>query len=140
MSQHEEKDSVKRFIEALGEAASEAGVDGWENLRENLAQKLVLGTGNTNGAGGETKGPSTSKKRRVKELQDKNHDIEVLDPAEVKRAFPTLQSNLLQLDLAVPETTYRCETQPRTGLQNTEKDLDSMVIGLYGVIPRWKHG
>jgi hypothetical protein len=140
MSQTDEKDSVKKFIEALGDAASEVGVDGWENLRDNLVQKLVLGTGNSNGAGGETEGPSSSKKRKMKELEDKNHDIAVLDPAEVKRLFPTLESSLLRLNLDVPETTYRCETQPRAGAQNTEKDIDSIVIGLYGVIPRWKRG
>jgi hypothetical protein len=136
MSQPDDKESVKRFIEALGDAASEAGVDGWENL----VQKLVIGAGNTNGAAGVSEGPSSSKKRRMKELQDKDHDVEVLDPEAVKNAFPALESSLLQLNLAVPETTYRCETQARTGVHSAEKDIDSIVFGLYGVIPRWKRG
>jgi len=137
--QPEENQPMKKLLSALKDAVSESG-DDWENIVRKLGESDV---GSPSGIEGEEmRNQRTAKRRKIREMKDRmrerNRDVSVLDPDQVKQTFQGLESALLKSDYDIAEGKYSCATQAQSSDMPTSSDPTSIILGLYGTIPRWK--
>lgn len=137
--QSEENQSMKKLLGALKDAVSESG-DDWENIIQKLGGSDM---GSPSGIEGEEmRSQRTAKRRKIKEMKDRmkerNQDVSVLDPDQVRQTFQGLEPTLSKSDLAIGEGKYSCVTQAQSSDMPTSSDPTSIILGLYGTIPRWK--
>lgn len=143
--QHEENQVMKKFLNVLKNAASESG-DDWENIVRRLSRSDI---GSPSGAEGEEtrsrgaeRKEKNGKKEKIRDMKDRmkelNQDVSVLNPDRVRQTFQGLESTLFKTDLAITEGKYNCITQAQSSDMPTSSDPTSIILGLYGTIPRWK--
>ena len=130
---------MKKILNALKNAASEAG-DDWENIVQKLGRSDA---GSPSGIGGdEAKGRRSEKRKKIndmkKRMKEQDQNVSVLDPDLAKQKFQELEPTLFRFDLAVAEKKYSCVTQAQSSDAPTSSDPSSIILGIYGVIPRWK--
>ncbi|KAF7679589.1 catalytic domain-containingprotein [Alternaria burnsii] len=135
----DENHSMKKLLSVLKNAVSESG-DDWENVIQKLGGSDAGSPLPTDGE--DTGSQETAKKRRIRGMKDKmekrNQDISVLDPDYVEQTFQRLAPTLSTSDLAIGEGKYPCVTQAQSSDTPTTSDPTSIILGLYGTIPRWR--
>jgi hypothetical protein len=126
---------LSKFLSALKRATSETGADDWENIAMKFNQ-----SGQSGGSGGlgDLDGRGLSKKDKIQKLVTvRKANVSVLQEQDVNREFPKIESKFSK-DLAIPTSQYCCVTQPKTGDQVQQSDIDKIVIGLKDAILRWR--
>lgn len=97
----EDTQSIKKLIDVLKDAVSEASVDDWENIVKKLSDS---GLGSPEGIGSEAQREQKAvKRKRRKELRErmkgKHEELTVLDPDQIRQTFHGLEQTLMKPDL-----------------------------------------
>ena len=135
----DEKELMKRIVNAIKVALGEGGEDSEDIVPKGSRSDV----GSPSGMDGEDRRNRISEKRKKirdmkRRMNEQDQDLSVLNPEQTKKEFRELESNLFKLDLTIAEKKYSCVTQAQTSDRPTSSEPTSIILGLYGVIPRWK--